>query len=186
MLASFSCLLLALVLLAAPSLSLATFDAAVQTLFDNNDSYLGLGEEERTDPRPFDLSALPPPLTDDAGDAVDPVDIHAAGRFKFVLVEVSVGDQWSYLLRSHHEVDYHADLFEATKREIRARLLKGKVAILGGGRLFRPEGKPGEIFLYGFSATFGRCQPCNEIAAAMIRTSLGLTDEQVTWSNEGY
>ena len=138
------------------------------------------------------------------------VSIHAAGTFKFVLLRVaaassSIGtggqegregregveglhedqDEWELIVRSADDIDLHADLFEAAKREVSWSHPRAQVSLLGGGRLKRDvAGAKEGISVYGFSATFGRCARCNEITAAILRKNF--PGETVAWSNEGY
>ena len=142
------------------------------------------------------------------------VSIHAAGTFKFVLLRVaaassSIGtggqegregregveglhedqDEWELIVRSADDIDLHADLFEAAKREVSWSHPRAQVSLLGGGRLKRDAagdvaGAEEGMSVYGFSATFGRCARCNEITAAILRKNF--PGEAVAWSNEGY
>jgi len=56
--------------------------------------------------------------------------------------------------------DLHVDNFEALRREVKNT--GAAVKMLGGGRLTN-DGT--NINIYGYSATFGRCETCNKIAA---------------------
>ena len=55
--------------------------------------------------------------------------------------------------------------------------------VLGGGRLIVTPAID-SIQVYGYSKTYGRCEDCNNISAAMLREAY--PGRRVTWSNDGY
>ena len=57
------------------------------------------------------------------------------------------------------------------------------VQVLGGGRLIVTPAID-SIQVYGYSKTYGRCEDCNNISAAMLREAY--PGRRVSWSNDGY
>ena len=111
-----------------------------------------------------------------------PVSIHAKGKFKYVLIDVSGGATKQHLVRSIADVMYHANVYETTvRKELTPRGLRGSV--LGGGRLVHDPARK-TLDIYGYSMTFGRCEKCNQETAHMLEKAY--PDYKVTWSNDGY
>ena len=135
------------------------------------------------------VPAPPPPAAAAAAAAsaaaaatLTPVSIHAKGKFKYVLIDVSGGAAKQHLVRSIADVMYHADVYETTvRKELTPRGLRGSV--LGGGRLVHDPARK-TLNVFGYSMTFGRCEKCNQETAHMLEQAY--PDYKVTWSNDGY
>ena len=137
----------------------------------------GLGEEDRVDPAPAASMKLPTAATAPELAAVADIDIHDEGTYKFILCEVSKGGFSKNVVRASRHFDLHVDNFQALRMETQA--IGAKVKMLGGGRLTNDNGN---VNVYGYSATFGRCETCNRVAAEILKAG-GM---KVTWSNDGY
>ena len=106
----------------------------------------------------------------------------ARGTWKYVLIQAddAVGDSALYV-RSTAGLQYHAEMAEDAIRSELHRLQN--VRVLGGGRLAF-DGRT--VSIWGYSKTYGRCEACNERAAALIRSSPAHAQYRVTWTNDGY
>jgi len=107
----------------------------------------------------------------------------APGTWKYVLLQAhdAFGGK-RILVRNTANLQYHAEMAHEAKKELHGLQ---KVDVLGGGRIAF-EGSPKKISVWGYSKTFGRCEPCNKQAAELIRRSDAYGQFPVTWSNEGY
>ena len=85
------------------------------------------------------------------------------------------------LKRQVRNLQYHAEMAEDAIRSELHRLQN--VRVLGGGRLAF-DGRT--VSIWGYSKTYGRCEACNERAAALIRSSPAHAQYRVTWTNDGY
>ena len=116
----------------------------------------------------------------EAFDALNVVDV-AAGTWKFVLLEVELGDRRRQIVRALEGLKFHAENYDVV-----ASLLKPfgmRVRVVGGGRITRDDATKA-VQVYGYSKTFGRSPGCNERTAAILRENLPGYD--VTWSDSGY
>ena len=109
----------------------------------------------------------------------------ASGTWKYVLLAVddSRGGK-ALLVRNQPDLAYHAEMADAARRELSALGGLKTLSVLGGGRIANPAS--GEIQVYGFSKTYGRCELCNKMAAELIRAAPEHRRRDVSWSNEGY
>lgn len=147
-----------------------------------SDDYLGLGEDDREEPNPEDQMTAPEqgnPLA-----AVPVVDVHPSGTFKYILARISLNGASKNVVRASRHFDLHVDNFEALRMEIAPT---GAVAaMLGGGRITHDTDS---VNVYGYSATFGRCETCNSIAAKILACPTcanGVGSKSITWTNTGY
>jgi hypothetical protein len=140
----------------------------------------GLGEDDRMDPAPADSTKKPTPRNAPKLFSLADVDVHDTGTYKYVLCEVSKGGFAKNVVRASRHFDLHVDNFQALRMETRG--IDAKVKMLGGGRLTNDNGN---INVYGYSATFGRCETCNRIASEILKEGYSGAKE-VTWTNEGY
>merc|ERR1712216_91278 len=141
------------------STSLSAFERACHDLIHNpTDDYLGLGEDDRRDPSPTNAPPANTPLAE-----VADVDIHSSGTFKYILAKISLGSYSKNVVRASAHFDLHVDNFEALRREVSDA--GATATMLGGGRLTHDGAG---INVYGYSATFGRCETCNSLSAEML------------------
>lgn len=113
----------------------------------------------------------------------------ASGRHKYVLVQLSDTKNGGakLVVRAYAGCAYHADnyarLMRDLDREYGAKAIVGRV--IGGGRIERDDARR-DVFVYGYSKTFGRTPGCNERTAAMIQEDLASRSYAVRWSDDGY
>ena len=114
-------------------------------------------------------------------EAIPAVEV-AEGRWKFVLLEISLGStQKRLIVRALQGLRYHAENFDATRRLLRPLGVRCKV--IGGGRIVR-DSENRSISVYGYSKTFGRAPGANEKTAEILREHF--PDYSVEWSDKGY
>lgn len=113
----------------------------------------------------------------------------ASGRHKYVLVQLSDPHKGGakLVVRAYAGCAYHADnygkLMRDLDREFGAKAVVGRV--IGGGRIERDDERR-EVYVYGYSKTFGRTPGCNERTAAMMEDYLASQSYAVRWSDDGY
>jgi phosphohistidine phosphatase len=102
-----------------------------------------------------------------------------------VLLRITSADaQHSKLVvRGYSRCEYHNDVLQATKAELRVSGLH--VGVIGGGRiLHEPANKPC-VSVFGYSSAFGAA--LHEVSAVIIRRAFPMYNEDdVTVSYEGY
>eukprot|EP00908_Phaeocystis_cordata_P025525 Transcript_7977.p1 GENE.Transcript_7977~~Transcript_7977.p1 ORF type:complete len:293 (+),score=60.85 Transcript_7977:115-879(+) len=121
-----------------------------------------------------------------AGDASEVPRVRIApGTWKYVLLQA---EDWrgrrALLVRNQADRSYHAEMADGARTELSASGLKA-LHVLGGGRIAH-DAAARTISVYGYSKTYGRCSPCNQLAAELIRAAPAYRHFAVTWSNEGY
>ena len=122
-----------------------------------------------------------PALCQDAGSIIPAVRI-ARGTWKYVLMQADDDTGASALyVRSTAGLQFHAEMAEDAIRSELHRLQN--VRVLGGGRIAF-DGRT--VRIWGYSKTYGRCDSCNERAAALVRASPAHGQYRVTWSDDGY
>ena len=104
-------------------------------------------------------------VVDRDGDRLPTVKIDSAGKFKFVLVEVTDSTTGAHyqIVRGSARFNFHKENFEAAQQEAAAATKQQQKAaslkVLGGGRLqVNHEANGASIWVYGYSKTFGRCR----------------------------
>ncbi len=120
------------------------------------------------------VAPLPSPL-----DAVEAVQIDEDGVFKYVLLEVTLGDDVKRLVRGHVFAEYHDDILQHWRKRLRAELPEATLEVCGGGRIARSGST---IRIYGYSIAFGQAD--HAVSAAMIEKAF--PSAEVSFSNEGY
>jgi phosphohistidine phosphatase len=108
------------------------------------------------------------------------------GTWKYVLLEIQDSEgRRKTLVRSTAYLIYHAQMASAAMRELKASNPNVKTRVLGGGRIsFAARAQT--ISIFGYSKTYGRCEPCNRQAAEILRQTPRYAQYHVHWSNDGY
>lgn len=120
------------------------------------------------------------------GMSVPVVDIDDNGTFKYVLIKiVKAGstnkENTMYLVRGHKWADYHDDLVEECKTQLRNSSPEMKVQCVGGGRIQHDRDQK-IINVYGYSVGYGQAKHAD--TCKVLKTYY--SDYTVEWSNEGY
>ena len=120
-------------------------------------------------------------------DSLPAVDIDSDGKFKYILIRVSDGQQEPrHLVRGYKWAAFHADILDhVVEKELKP--LKQRVAGLrwscpGGGRI-QHNARDKTILIYGYSQGFGR--PDHSISADLVKQRYA-DYASIDWSNEGY
>lgn len=82
---------------------------------------------------------------------VQDVDIDFEGRFKYILIRISIGNAFKHIVRGYARCGFHADVLEEVEPELKAKGLK--VSCKGGGRI---EHQYKKISVYGYSQVSAR------------------------------
>ena len=93
------------------------------------------------------------------------------------------------IIRSYSGLDFHPDVFDKLLEEAKKKSGPGKssakrtVCLLGGGRI---DNNPAfnSVRIFGFSASFGKCDGCNKAAALACEHHYGAKGPKVDWSDE--
>ncbi|XP_783577.1 14 kDa phosphohistidine phosphatase [Strongylocentrotus purpuratus] len=111
---------------------------------------------------------------------VDDVDIEASGKFKYILIQLSVGDQTKYIVRGYSHCGYHADIYD----EVTPALEKQGIncSCPGGGRIEHDKNAK-TILVYGYSMGFGQAD--HSIAVKILQKKFP-DYTSIKSSNEGY
>jgi len=114
------------------------------------------------------------------------VEIDDSGTFKYVLIKISkagVNDKENptYLVRGHKCAEYHDDLVEECKRQLRNSRSDAKVKCIGGGRIQHDRDRK-VINVYGYSVGYGQANHAD--TCKILKTYYD--DYTIEWSNDGY
>ncbi|XP_022085067.1 14 kDa phosphohistidine phosphatase-like isoform X2 [Acanthaster planci] len=122
-------------------------------------------------------------MSDVSLDAVEDVDIHDSGKFKYILIKIwPEGDESNYkhIVRGYKWAGYHADIFD--QWEPKLRLQKISCYCEGGGRIQHdPQNKT--ILVYGYSMGFGQAD--HSITVEKLKSRYP-NYASITFTNEGY
>jgi len=114
------------------------------------------------------------------------VDIDDHGTFKYVLIKVYKAgstnkENVTYLVRGHKWAEYHDDLVEECKSQIRNSSSDMKVKCVGGGRIQHDRDRK-VINVYGYSVGYGQANHAD--TCKILKTYYA--DYTVEWTNDGY
>eukprot|EP00210_Caulerpa_lentillifera_P000272 g265.t1 len=104
------------------------------------------------------------------------------GRFKYILVRLIEGDQSKIIVRGLKGRAYHRDILEEVQAEAQLMAFKGKVNVLGGGRIEHDPSQE-EIFIYGYSSAFGTA--LHDITSVLCKRNFPFY-HNITVSYSGY
>jgi len=114
------------------------------------------------------------------GLSVPVVDIDDNGTFKYVLLKVNNTGS-TYLVRGHKWADYHDDLVQECKRQLRDNSSNVSVKCVGGGRIQHDRDQK-IINVYGYSVEYGQANHAD--TCKILKTHYN--DYTIEWSNDGY
>ena len=77
---------------------------------------------------------------------VQDVHIDSVGRFKYILIRLSIGKDFKHIVRGYGRCGFHADILDEVEPDLKAKGLK--VSCKGGGRI---EHQPKSLNVYGYS-----------------------------------
>lgn len=77
------------------------------------------------------------------------IDLDGAGRYKFVVLSVSDGQEEREIIVGRLWCDYHTDIVE----DYKTRHSELRVKVRGGGRI---QVSPQELYAYGYSGSYGK------------------------------
>nr|XP_047135643.1 sex-regulated protein janus-A isoform X1 [Hydra vulgaris] len=112
--------------------------------------------------------------------SVEDVNIYESGRFKYILMKLSIGKYSKTIIRGFQSVEIHADIYE--KEEQSFAELGIHTECLGGGRIDHDKDKK-MILVYGYSVGFGRAD--HSIAVELLKLKFPHYTK-ISYTNEGY
>ncbi|XP_054769738.2 14 kDa phosphohistidine phosphatase-like [Lytechinus pictus] len=111
---------------------------------------------------------------------VDEVDIDGSGRFKYILIKLSVGDQSKYIVRGYRRCGYHADIYDEVTPALEKQGIQCDCP--GGGRIEHDKNAK-TILVYGYSMGFGQAD--HSMAVQILKKKYP-SYTSITFNNEGY